>query len=155
MAIHAPKKIGSLLSLLGVDDKLLKKDFRIILDDIRHEVMDRKTYRQTKELKEDREKQLKEAQSNSDTGKIESLTEELKKITDYMNDGTHWGKSKKFYDFQENIREAVGIAIARSLKNILKKDESLWRHLFNAIKKPGGINPSYRPENPILWDVKY
>lgn len=97
----------------------------------------------------DIENELVDAEKNSDLAKQRRLDKEREEISNLLKTNTFREKSAKFTDRRKKARIAVTNAINRALSNIEKYNQSLYKHLDNAIL--GGSDFTYTPDKEINW----
>jgi hypothetical protein len=116
------------------------------------EILDRKAVQEYKAELEDLKEQLVEAEANNDLGKKSSIQEQLVAIQDQLKTGTGLGgRLRKVPSDVERARQAVSVAIARTMKIIEKDHPPLWRHLKNALEL--GTHCSYSPDGTPTWQT--
>jgi hypothetical protein len=104
-----------------------------------------------KEYRRDLKNELRVAEENNDTGRIEKLKVEMEEFESYASSYlTKDGKSRKFSDDTIKAKERIRKRITRALAVIKKHDENTWRH-FNRSLGPINFSLSYTPDKNIDW----
>jgi hypothetical protein len=101
------------------------------------------------ELEEDRAK----AKENNDTGWQERIEEEREQLLGEIRRSEGLlGRLRKQKDDRERVRQAVGVAIQRAVKEIAKYDRNFAEHL-TAPRLRCGMNPCYTPGQGVDWET--
>jgi len=95
--------------------------------------------------------ELDEASRDNDEATAARLEGERRDILRQLSSDAGVEGIRQLGKYAERSRKSVGAAIGRALGRIKKNDDSLWRHLINAIKT--GLTCSYQPDSPRAWDT--
>jgi|SRR5712692_3580171 len=116
------------------------------------EILDPQAWAQYKERLESLRGELEEAKSFNDTGRAETLQEEIDFISKELSAAYGLGgRAKKAADSAERIRKTVTSRIRESLGRIQKEHPELSLHFSKAIRT--GTFCSYNPEKPTNWQL--
>jgi len=88
------------------------------------------------------------AARDHDPGRAARVRAELEMLTDELAAATH---VRGATTPQERARVNVRNCITAALRAIRRHDETLWRHLANAIKT--GTFCVYAPDRPVVWEL--
>jgi hypothetical protein len=116
------------------------------------EILDPPARAQYKERLESLRAELEEAKSFNDTGRVETLQEEIDFISEELSAAFGLGgRAKKAADSTQRIRKTVTSRIRESLGRIEEEHPELGVHFFHAIHT--GMFCSYNPEKPTSWQL--
>jgi len=89
------------------------------------------------------------ATRDNDLGRAARLREEIEMLAQELAAGGRGGRGTP--SMQERARVNVRNCITAALRAIRRHDETLWRHLANAIKT--GTFCAYAPDRPVEWEL--
>ncbi len=90
------------------------------------------------------------AQRDNDLGRLAVIQREIGMLTGELA-AAAGRTARSLPSPQERARVNVRNCISAALRSIQRHDETLWRHLANAIRT--GIFCSYEPERPVDWEM--
>jgi hypothetical protein len=100
----------------------------------------------------DLEDELAEAERNADLGRLERLRGERSMLADELAGALGLGGRARFAgDPAERARKAVTMRIRAAIGAVAEQDDTLARHLRNAIRT--GRLCSYQPEEAVSWET--
>ncbi len=113
-------------------------------------VLDQQAIDEYKARMENIESELREAETNNDTGRVEQLKREFNLLSQEVGRATGLHGQLRDNNDAERSRKAVSNAIHRAYAAIKKaKHSALEKHLQKTVKIATFL--SYRPEKPIPW----
>jgi len=115
-------------------------------------LLDDQARKEYKQHLDDLTAELEEAREFNDYKRAERLEEEMEALTKELSAAYGLGgRARKLADPAEKARKTISKAIGRALEQIKAYDESLWRHLQNALSL--GLFPTYKPHPPVNWTI--
>jgi hypothetical protein len=99
------------------------------------------------------EEELAEAKKNNDAGRHEQLAAEKQLLLEEIGRSTGLGgRLRKAKDQRDRVRQAVGNAIHRAVRDIAEYDPKLAAHLAPP-RLRCGMNPCYTPGQEVEWET--
>jgi hypothetical protein len=116
------------------------------------DTIDATARRQYEQRIRDLQDDINDAEANSDFERAYRHQVELDAIIEHLAAARGYGnRTRRTTDTTERARSAVAHRVRTTISRIIKLHPALGRHLAHSIKT--GIHCSYRPEQPIVWEI--
>lgn len=86
---------------------------------------------------------------------VDDLNQQMLQICEAIKKEVGWFSRPRESKTEATLRNMVGAAITRAIKNINNVNEPLAKHLNKYIKAQKGSNPGYLPDKKIEWKLSY
>ena len=114
-------------------------------------IFDEKTLQNIRGRQRKLKKELRKAEVDDDLVLQRQISEELSQLESYVLGATWKGRSKRFRDEGDKIRDKYAKQIERALGKLKKYDMAAWKHFHDALRPVN--NFCYNSSHEISWTL--